>query len=174
MDLRLIEAWVEYATFEVVGHEQFRHPTQKFKAANMRSNPVGQSLRPRRLDVGVIRRPQHRKKDLCLPNLSRTRIDDRRGLPAVVHKEPFSRDMPLAKYYRQGFGVGTIMFTEGAVLIPIGMLLPVFLPEQLQSNAFAPHLLVNDRPIRLRSMRLRRRQRRKQETLQILFRQLWR
>ena len=58
--------------------------------------------------------------------------------------------MHLAQHRLQRPGPGAIQLAKPAVAIARRMRLPIFLPEQLQRDVFAPQLAVNRRPVRQR------------------------
>jgi len=69
-------------------------------------------------------------------------------LARVIDEELLSRSMLLPKTPIEGREPGPIEITEAAVLIAVGMLRLVLLPEQRQGDALARQLLMHGRPIR--------------------------
>lgn len=62
----------------------------------MRTNPVGQRLRPGCLRVGEAGGAQHCDEDLCLADLSGQPIDDRQLLAGIIHEDLVAGDVLLA------------------------------------------------------------------------------
>jgi hypothetical protein len=73
----------------------------------VRRDPIGEPLRPGRLDVGEVRSAHHRDEDLRLPRLAGQPVDDHRhGVAGVIDKQLVATDMGLAHGDRQ-FGFPT-------------------------------------------------------------------
>lgn len=147
---------------EVVRHQQFGNPAEERQAAHMRAEPVGQPLAPGRFHERVVRRPEHGDENLRRMLLTGGGVDDRDGLAAVVDEQPLAGRVSLTQGDGQGLGEGPVMQAKRAVLVALGMSLPVFLPQQFQGHAGPTQLAMHRRPIRLRPLDASRRRRRKQ------------
>src|SRR5437870_1349252 len=62
--MALVEAGLGDARPQIVGHHHRRNPTDERKGARVRADPVGQTLRPGGLGVGVVRRAEHGDEQL--------------------------------------------------------------------------------------------------------------
>ena len=51
---------------QIVGNDQLGTAPEELERTHVRTDPVRQTLRPRRLGIGGARRPEHRNEDLCL------------------------------------------------------------------------------------------------------------
>jgi hypothetical protein len=67
----------------------------------MRTNPVGQCLRPARLGVGVAGGAHHRDEDLGLPDLAAAAVDQLHRLPGIVDEHALAGAMRLPHRRRQ-------------------------------------------------------------------------
>lgn len=106
----------------------------------MGAQEVRQTLAPGGLAVGIAGSPQHRHKNLRLPDLSGARVHDRNRRPGIINEEFFARHMLLP---HAGFEAGfptPVMHTELRILV--GALARVggdiLLPEQLQGHPLTP------------------------------------
>jgi hypothetical protein len=167
----LVAAGVADAALEVVGDQQLGDPAEELEAAHMGADPVPQALAPGRLDVGVTGRPEHGDEDLGLALLPCGHVDDGHRLAAVIDDQPLPWRMALAQGDRQGPREGPVVLAKGAVLIALGIGLPILLPEQVQGDPRAPQLAMHRGPVRLRALDPGTRARRKQRRLQGRLRQ---
>ena len=133
---------------QIVGDEQLRAATHELERAHVRGDPVGQGLRPRRLGVGVVRRPEHRDEDLRLAKLSGVAVDHRDRVPGVVDEHPLAGAVLLAHHHVDLRGPLPVPRTEPAVLHPLGMNRLVLLPQQRQRHPLATQLAVHLAPLR--------------------------
>ena len=116
----------------------------------MRGDPVGQRLRPGRLGVGVVRRPQHRDEDLRLAKLSGVAVHHPDRVPGVVDEHLLARTVLLAHHDVDLRGPRPVPRTEPAVLHPLGMNRLVLLPQQCERHPLATQLAVDLAPVRNR------------------------
>jgi hypothetical protein len=76
------------------------------------------------------------------------KIINRHRLSGVIDKQFLAGTMFLAHDRIDLMGPLTVQMTKLAVLIALGVLLFMFLPQQHQSDTFVPQLLVNIGPVR--------------------------
>lgn len=116
----------------------------------MRTDPVGERLRPRRFRIGEVRCSQDGDKYLCLPDLPGQPVNHhRRGVAGVIDEQLVATQMGLP--HRDGDLVfpGPVKLAEAAVAISIRVSLDVLVPQDRQGDVLALHLPVQDRPVRL-------------------------
>ena len=141
---------------QVVGDDEFGDAAEKLQRAHVGGTPVGQSLRPGGLGIGVARRPEHGHEHLRLAQLPALAVHDGRRVAGVVDEQLLAGAVRLAHDHIDPLAEGAVALAELAVLNPIGMLGLVLLPQQRQGDPLAPQLGVNVRPIRHRTLRRRR------------------
>ena len=126
----------------------------------MRGDPVGQRLRPCRLGIGVVRRPEHRDEDLCLAKRTGVAVDHPDRMPGVVDEHLLAGAVLLAHHHVHLRGPRPVLPAEPAVLHPLGMNRLVLLPQQREGDPLAAQLPVHRAPLRGREpARALRRQR---------------
>ena len=154
---------------EIVRNEQLGAAAIEAERPHVRRDPVGQRLRPRRLGVGVVRRPENRDEDLRLAKLSGVAVDHRDRLPRVVDEHLLAGAVLLAHHHVELGRPGPVQLAEPAVLHPLGMRLLVLLPQQRERHPLAAKLAVNHRPLRHRepSLARHRHRSRKQPPLEL-------
>ena len=121
---------------QIVWGEDLRDPLEEFESMNMGLNPGGEILREGGFGKGIIAGPQGGHKDLGLMDLSGLGIGDLHGLPGIIDEELFSGPIFLAKAGIELFGPLMVEAAELTVLVPLGILLLVFMPEKLKGDAF--------------------------------------
>ncbi len=136
-----IEAWfvpvgLEHAGLEVVGHDLARHPAEEGERPPVRTDPIGQRLRPARLGVGVARRTQHGDEDLRDAHLAGAAIDQLDGLAGIVDEQPLAGRMHLPHGGRQPALPFLVELAEARVAVPLRRCRPVLLPQQHQRDAW--------------------------------------
>ena len=114
----------------------------------MGPDPVRQILTPCRLGIRITACSKNANKDLSTADFSRAAIDDLHTVSAVVDERLLSRTVRLPHAQIHCAGKLPIELTIPAVAIPLGMLLPVLLPQQLQRHMLATKLGVNMHPVR--------------------------
>ena len=136
------------AAFQIVRDDNLGTAPKVLERPHMAAQPVRQGLREGRFGIGVVGGTQHRHEHLGRMDLAGVGTDDGRGGSAVIDK---------------AFLTGLVELTHGALLqalpvcVPIaelrvavtavGVLLRVFLPQQLLGQPFTFEFLVDDRPI---------------------------
>jgi len=170
VQLRLVPARPSHSRTQVVRDHQLRHTATELQGPHMRTDPVGQTLAPRRLREGVAAGAPHRHEHLRLPHLARARVDHRHRRAAIVDEQLLSGPVHLAHAQVQLATPRPVQVAEPAVLVTIRMLLPILLPDQGKRHVPTLELLVHRRPVRLRTLGLHRRSagRRIQPALQLL------
>ena len=123
----------------------------------MCADPIGERLRPSRLGVGIARRAKDGDEDLGRPQFAGLPVLNRHGLARVIDEEFLARPMLLPQTPIQGGPPGAIEIAKTAVLIAVGMLRLILLPEQRQGDALPRQFLMHGRPIRHRPRRAGRR-----------------
>ena len=144
IQIRLVTVGLADGAFQIVGDDDVRATAEKVQRAHLCADPVGERLRPGRLGIGVVGRPEHRYEDLRGADLPAAGIDHRCRLPGVVDEELLSGPVGLAHDHIHATLPDAVAGTELAVGIALGMALAILLPEQEQRHAFAPQLPMND------------------------------
>lgn len=93
-----------------------------------------------RLRVGVAAGAKGRDEDRSLGDLAGLRVDDVRGLPSVVDEQLLAGTVVLAHYHIEGLAPLPIARAELGVLVPVGVLRLVLLPQQHERDALALEL----------------------------------
>lgn len=137
IEVGLVAAGLGDARLEMVRDDGGGHAAEVFQGAHVGADPVGDTLRPRRLAVGVIRESQHGDEDLRTPNLARRRIDHLHGLAGVIDEELVARRVRLAQHGVLRADPGPVQIAEAAVAVAVLARRPVLLPQQLQGHALA-------------------------------------
>ena len=147
VELRLIPAGLGDPAFEIVGHDDLRHPAKEGKGPNMRGCPVRQRLGPGRLGIGIVGGAQHRHEDLRLAERPGVPVAHRHRLSRIIDEQLLARPMFVAQTAIQGLEPDAISVTEAAVLVAVGMCGLIFLPQQGQGDPLAGELLMDRRPL---------------------------
>ena len=87
IDGGLVEAGFGDAGLQIVGNHHRRHTAEKCESACVRSDPVGQRLRGRRLGVGVARRAEGCDEQLAGMHLPGRGIDDVNRRARIVDEQ---------------------------------------------------------------------------------------
>ena len=116
----------------------------------MSVEPVGLILAPAGTSKGVVGGAQYCYKHLSLTHLASIRINDCHGRTTVIDKQLLTRSMQLthaALLLALPFHIAVAKLRVTVAVI--GILLPVFLPQQVLGNTFALQFLMDSRIIRL-------------------------
>ena len=124
----------------------------------MAADPVRQPLAPADLRVGQAGGAEHGDEDLRRPHLAGRRVDHRQRLPGEVDEQLVAGEVGLAHGQRHAAAPGGVEVAEPAVAVALGVLGPVFLPQQQQRHPGAAQLGMDPRPVGLRPQRLPRRE----------------
>jgi len=151
VEFGIVEAGGGDAALQVVRDQQCRDTAQAFERSNMTANPVGQALAPRRFAVGIVGRAEHGNEDRRLPNFTRHRISHRHRRAGVVDEQLLARRMRLAQADREPTDPLPIMGAEAAITVALGMLRLVFLPEEVERDAFTSQFAMHCGPIGFRA-----------------------
>jgi hypothetical protein len=153
--------------FEVVGDDNRGDAAERHKGPPMRTDPVGQTLAPGGLGVGIVGGPQDRDKNGGLVDLPAVAIDDGDTLSGVIHKELLARAVGLPHDQIELMRPGAVRMTKPTVLHAVWRHGLILLPQQEQGDTLPFEFAVHGRPIgdhvRCRSSG---RDRRKQQPLQ--------
>ena len=125
---------------QIVGDDQLDTATEELERAHVRRNPVRQALRPRRLGIGVARRPEHRDEDLRLAQLPGVTVHHPHRVPGVVHEQLLARTVLLAHHHVEPRRPLPVLLAEPTVLQPLGMGRLVLLPHQRQRPPLQSYL----------------------------------
>jgi hypothetical protein len=166
VDRRLEPAGLADRALQVVGHDRLGHPADEGQGPNVAADPIGQLLAPGRLGVGEVGSAEHGDEDLGLPNLTGRQVDYLDGLAGVVDEQLVAGDVVLSHHRGQPPPPELIELAESAQPVAVGLLDPVFLPQQAQGHARPLQLGMDPRPIRLCTVALAWR-RRKEPALQL-------
>jgi hypothetical protein len=129
--------------------------------ARVRSDPVGQRLRGRRLGVGVARRTEGCDEQLAGMHLAGRRVKNVDRRAGIIDEQLLASHVRLPHRRRQAAFPGAIQFAKPAAAVTVGMGGAVLLPHQLQRHALAAQLAMNRRPVRPRPPVLGRGRRRR-------------
>ena len=135
VDVRLVAAGLVHPAFQVIRDDGLGDAAKKGKGPDMGADPVLDLLAPGGLRVGVVARPQHGHEDLRLADRAGCRVNHLPGLAGVVHKELLTGAMLVPHHHVESRRPGPVVLTEPAVLVAVGVLLLVFLPQQVEGHA---------------------------------------
>ena len=102
-----------------------------------------------RLDVGEVARAKDCDEELCGVTLTGPRVDDADAVPAEVDKDLLAGPMGLAHRDVERARPSVVVLAELTVLIAVGVLLTVLLPEQHLRDVLPLELEVHEREIGL-------------------------
>ena len=100
--------------------------------------------------------PQHRDEDLGGAHFPGEPVEHRQGIAGEVHEQLLPGRMGLPHGRRDAVAPFDVEVAEPAVAVAVGMMAPVFLPQQRQRHAAAAQLGMDMPPFRqrLRSRRV--------------------
>src|SRR5664280_1750233 len=128
IEVGFIPAGVGDACFGVVGRGDHGYCPHELKRVDMGAYPGVEFQGEYRFGVGIVARPQCGHKEVCRGDLTGYGIMDGDCISRIVDEEFFSRLVVLTERDVERFFPVTVSQTELAVLIAIGVLLPVFMP----------------------------------------------
>ena len=150
IDLRFVEAGLDDGDLGVVRHQQVRHPADRLECSCVGTDPIGERLGPARLGIGEIGGTHDGDKNLRRPRLAGQSIDDHwYRVAGIIDKQLVAAGMGLPHRDRDPRCPAPVQLTEPRVAIPVGALLDVLVPQDLQRDVLALQLAVNRRPIGL-------------------------
>ena len=165
---RLVAVRVGDRGLEIVADHELRRAAQESEQVHVRADPVGDLLARPRLREDVARRAHGGDEQLHRPHLAGRRVDDVDRVAGEVDEHLLAGGMALPHRRAQPALEGAVLLAEPTVAEPVRMSGAIFLPQERQGDALAPHLLVERRPFRSRTSarRIRGRSRREQKALQ--------
>jgi hypothetical protein len=113
---------------EIIRDHDLGHPTKRREGADMRPDPIGQTLAPGRFGKGIVGSAQDGDEDRGFVDFTRESIDDRHCLAGIVDKECLARPVALSHDQIELPSPLTIRLTKLTVLEAIGGVGLVFLP----------------------------------------------
>ena len=152
----------------VVRGDDLIDATEELKGPDVRGNPLPYVHREAGLDVGVVARALRRNEQVGGDGFARLRIRHRHRRADVVHKQVFASLVLLAIRYLQRSRPSPIQLTEPAIVIAVGVMLLVLLPEQREGHSLATQFPVDHRPLRQRT-HFRSSDHRKQQRFQAIL-----
>ena len=133
----LIAMGPAHGGLEIIRDHDLGHPTQCCEGADMRPDPIGQTLAPGSFGKGIVGSTQDGDEDRRLADFTGEGIDDRHRLAGVIDKECLTRPVALPHDQVELPGPLTIRLTKLTVLEAIGGAGLVFLPQQEQGDPLA-------------------------------------
>jgi hypothetical protein len=135
IEIRLITTGSSDGISEIVRDEDLRNSLEELEGMDMGLNPGGEILREGGFCKGIIAGSQSRHKDLSRVDLSSLRIGDLHRLPGIIDKEFLSGPIFLVEAGIELFGPLVVEAAKLTVLVPLGTLLLVFMPEKLKGDS---------------------------------------
>ncbi len=165
---RLVSIRIRDRRLQIVADHKLRRAAEKGEQIDVRADPVGDLLARPRLSEDVARRAHDRDEPLHRPNLARHWVDDVDRVAGKIDEDLFVGGVALAHARPQPALERSVVLAKPALPEPVRMCGAVFLPQERHGHALAAHLLVDERPIGLRTSArgLGGRRRREQQTLQ--------
>ena len=135
IDVGFVPAGVGDTAFQIVGHQDLRNTAEELKGADVGFDPVWQRLGEGGFGVTVIAGSQGGDEDLGLKiDFAGIRIKNGNRLPGIIDEGLFTGQMLLPQADVKPLSPPLIQFAKVAVLVPVGVALLVFVPEQLQGD----------------------------------------
>src|SRR5207253_1007408 len=106
--------------FEVIGDDDLGDATEGGKGPDMGTDPVGQTLGPGGLGIGIVRGTQDRHEDRHFMHFPAVAVDYRNALPGVIYKELLPSAVGLAHNQIKFLRPGSIGVTKPAILQAVG------------------------------------------------------
>jgi len=147
VDAGLVARRLRDAHLEIVGHRRLRHAAEEVERVDVRTDPVGQRLRPARLRVRVARRAECRDEQMRRVHLARHRIDDRHRVAGPVDEQLVAGHVRLPHDRRQTLPPFTVKLAEARVAVAVRALAAMLLPQDHQRHAASLQLLVHLAPV---------------------------
>ena len=143
----VVAVWILDQRAGLVGHNQARRATEEFERAHLGADPVSRGLARSGAGVGVVRCAERGHEDLGRGDRAGGRVNQRHGVAAVVHEELLAGDVDLAHRALQALRERAVLDAKARVLVRQRVVAGVLLPQQLQRDAGALELLVNEREV---------------------------
>jgi len=131
------------ARFRIIGGDDSRYCAKVPEHVDMGADPRREVPGKARLGIGVVACTQRGNKEICRGDPVCDRIMDRDRISCIIDKTFFPRFVVLAAGDLECFQPCTVAETELTVLIALGVVLPVFMPEQLEGNTLSGKLLMD-------------------------------
>ena len=163
VDPRFVPAGGGDAGLEIVADELGGGTAIEGESVDVTADPVGQSLGPAGLGVGVVGGAQGRDEDLGWADLAGHRDHHVHGLTGIVDEQLVAGDMGLAHGGRHPPAPVGVEVAEPAVAVSVGMPPAILLPEQHQGDAGAAQLGMDLGPVGQRAQCLRGREGRQEK-----------
>jgi hypothetical protein len=171
VDLGIVQAGLDDAGFEVVRYNLTGHAAEIGEGADMRTDPVGQRLRPGRLGIAIAGSAQGGDEDLGRANLAGKAVDHLHRGAGVIDEQLLADDMGLTHGRVEPAAPIPVEIAKPAVAVTPGMNRAVFLPQQRHSDAGPLEFAMQGWPIGRRPAIGRNRwRRRKQQPFQVFVR----
>lgn len=131
--LRIEVTSLDHRHLGVVGHQQLRHAAEEGEGPVVRLDPVRELLGPRRQCKRQARAAHHRHEDVGTANFPSPAIDhDRNRVAGIVDEQLLAGLVLLAEHHILLAPPALVEFAQACVAVTVGMILPIFLPPQLQ------------------------------------------
>ena len=140
VQVRLIPAGFGNARFGVVWNRDLRHSLKVLVGVAMGSDPVRELLVGESLAERVTARPQDGDKEAGRPEFPGQGINNGDGRAGPVDKNLLAGLVGQPHSGVEGLPPAAVILAELRVLIPVGICLPVLLPQQLQRHTLLPQL----------------------------------
>ena len=138
------------ADLRVVGDQGGGDAAPVRQGVHVRADPGGEVLAEDGLRVGEVARPEDREEERRRRRLARLQIDDGEAPAAEVDEPLLARPVHLPHREREARRPDRVARAELAVLVPLGGLLAILLPEELLGHVRTAQLPMDRRPVGLR------------------------
>ena len=167
IDAGLVARRLGDPSLEIVAHHRLRHATDRREGVDVGGDPIGEPLRPARLGIGVVGRPERSDEDVGGTLRVRYLIEYRHRVAGIIDEQLFPGRVRLTHRRRDGLAPFAIEIAEAAVTVTVRLLRAVLLPQQHQRHAAPFHLIVNLAPIDRRTRRTGLARNRKQPPIEL-------
>jgi len=141
VDVRLVSAGVGDARLEVVRNKDFGHASQELEGVHMRPDPGGEILGEGGLCECVVAGTEGGDENLSLHALASGAVYDGDSLAGVINKELFPGPVFLTEGDIELFDPLAVTVAELAILISLGVVPFVLVPQKLEGDSFSLELL---------------------------------
>ena len=148
---RIVEARLDDGDFSIVRYQKTRNTADRREGAGVGADPIRERLCPACLGIGQVRGAQYRDENLRRPGLAGQPVNNHRHRVAgIVDKQLVAAHMGLPHRHREPARPAAAQLTETRIPIPVGMLLDVLVPQDLQGDVLvALEFAVHRRPVGL-------------------------
>jgi len=150
---RFVTTGTDHSGLRIVWDEHPAHTTKGFVGINVAFDPSRRLFIGKSLDESVVAGSEHRDEQGGFADAPLAGVVDRNFLSRPVNEHLLPGFVVLTQDRIDGLLPTLKEFTEAAVAVTLGMVLPILLPQQVQGHAFAAQFLMDLGPLGQRPCR---------------------